>query len=126
MLYIDTGRRDCDACAEAAHKREHSKRRESTRVDGDLSIEVDARRGRVRIPDLAESDGSPIIDPNSGEGPRARIHLRAAQEPISRLATAAAVPWSGPPCLHSLQRRDRIAVLAVWPAPNGSASSRTT
>lgn len=41
----------------------------------DLSIDIDARRGRVRIPGLVESDGNPIIDPNSGEPSRSRIHL---------------------------------------------------
>lgn len=41
----------------------------------ELSIDVEGRRGRVRVPALVESDGSPIVDPNSGEEFRAQIGL---------------------------------------------------
>jgi hypothetical protein len=41
----------------------------------DLSIDMEARRARLRIPNLAESDGSPIVDPFSGNEHRARIEL---------------------------------------------------
>lgn len=41
----------------------------------ELEIDVDARKARVRIPDLVESTGSPIVDPNSGQEFRARIEL---------------------------------------------------
>ena len=42
-----------------------------------IEIEVDlaARTARIAVPDLVESAGSPIIDPNSGEAHRAAIHL---------------------------------------------------
>ena len=41
----------------------------------ELEIDVDARTGRLRVPDVAESTGSPIINPHSGEPSRARINL---------------------------------------------------
>jgi hypothetical protein len=41
----------------------------------DLEIDVAARRGRTWVPDLIESEGNPIIDPNSGDEFRAAIHL---------------------------------------------------
>jgi len=41
----------------------------------EFEVDVDARTARVRIPDLVESSGSPIVDPNSGQEFRARIDL---------------------------------------------------
>ena len=41
----------------------------------DLSIDVEARRASVTVPNLIESTGRPIIDPNSGAESRSRIHL---------------------------------------------------
>ncbi|MGH7286977.1 MAG: DUF1326 domain-containing protein, partial [Myxococcota bacterium] len=41
----------------------------------ELSIDIDARRARVRVPGLVESDGSPIVDPNSGRELRSQIRL---------------------------------------------------
>lgn len=41
----------------------------------ELSIDVDARRATVRVPDLVESTGTPIPDPFSGGEYRARINL---------------------------------------------------
>jgi hypothetical protein len=41
----------------------------------ELSIDVSARRARLRIPDVVESDGSPILDPHSGNEHRVQIHL---------------------------------------------------
>ena len=41
----------------------------------EIEIDVDARTGRLRVPDVAESTGSPIINPHSGEPSRARINL---------------------------------------------------
>ncbi len=41
----------------------------------ELEIDVEERRARVSIPGLVDSQGSPIIDPNSGEAQRAGIHL---------------------------------------------------
>lgn len=41
----------------------------------DVEIDVDARTGRVSVPGLVDSTGSPIIDPNSGEAHRAMIRL---------------------------------------------------
>ena len=38
-------------------------------------IDVEARRARVVIPGLVESEGKPIVDPNSGDEFRARIQL---------------------------------------------------
>ncbi len=40
-----------------------------------LSIDVDARQGKIDVPGLIEATGSPMIDPFSGEPSRARIHL---------------------------------------------------
>lgn len=40
-----------------------------------LEIDVTARRGRTWVPDLVESEGNPILDPNSGDEFRAAIHL---------------------------------------------------
>ena len=41
----------------------------------ELEIDVDARMGRLSIPGVVESTGSPMIDPFSGEPSRARINL---------------------------------------------------
>ncbi len=41
----------------------------------DLSIDVEARKGSVSVPGLVESNGSPILDPNSGEEFEAMIQL---------------------------------------------------
>ena len=41
----------------------------------ELSIDIDARRGRLSVPGILESTGEPIIDPNSGEEFRAAIQL---------------------------------------------------
>lgn len=41
----------------------------------ELAIDVPARRARVRIPGVLESEGSPIIDPHSGNEHRVRIEL---------------------------------------------------
>ncbi len=41
----------------------------------DLSIDVEARRASVTVPNLIESTGRPIIDPNSGAESRSRIYL---------------------------------------------------
>ena len=41
----------------------------------ELEVDVPARRARLRVPGVVESDGSPIIDPNSGKEHRAQIHL---------------------------------------------------
>ncbi len=41
----------------------------------ELSIDIEARVARLSIPGLVESEGSPIVNPNSGEPFRARIHL---------------------------------------------------
>ena len=41
----------------------------------DLEIDVGARTGRVDVPGLVKMQGTPIIDPNSGEEHRAAIHL---------------------------------------------------
>jgi hypothetical protein len=41
----------------------------------EIEIDVDARTGRLSIPGVAESTGSPIMNPHSGEPHRARINL---------------------------------------------------
>lgn len=41
----------------------------------EVSIDLAGRRARVRIPGLIDSEGSPIIDPHSGNEHRAQIHL---------------------------------------------------
>jgi hypothetical protein len=41
----------------------------------ELAIDVDGRRARVRVPDLVESEGSPIINPHSGAEYRSQIRL---------------------------------------------------
>jgi hypothetical protein len=41
----------------------------------ELAIDVPARRARVRIPGALDSEGSPIIDPHSGNEHRAEIRL---------------------------------------------------
>jgi hypothetical protein len=41
----------------------------------EVAIDVPARRARVRIPTVVESEGSPIIDPHSGNPHRVQIHL---------------------------------------------------
>jgi hypothetical protein len=40
-----------------------------------VEIDVDARRGRIEVPGLVESSGSPIIDLNSGQEHRVGISL---------------------------------------------------
>ena len=41
----------------------------------EMSIDVEARRGHTKIEGMVESEGTPLIDPFSGEESRARIHL---------------------------------------------------
>lgn len=41
----------------------------------ELDVDVESRRARVRVPGLVESEGSPIVDPHSGEAFRAGIRL---------------------------------------------------
>ncbi len=41
----------------------------------DMSINVEARRGKTKIDGLVESVGTPLINPFSGEEDRKRIHL---------------------------------------------------
>ena len=41
----------------------------------ELSIDVEARQGKIEVPGLVEAKGSPMISPFSGEPTRARIHL---------------------------------------------------
>jgi hypothetical protein len=41
----------------------------------EVSIDVEMRKARVRVPGLVESTGGPIVDPNSGQEFRARIDL---------------------------------------------------
>ena len=41
----------------------------------ELDIDVAARRASVRVPDLIESEATPIVDPNSGEEFRAGFSL---------------------------------------------------
>ena len=41
----------------------------------EMEIDLEARKARVKIPGIAESTGSPIIDPFSGDEHRARINL---------------------------------------------------
>jgi hypothetical protein len=41
----------------------------------EVSIDLPARRAKVRVPGVLESDGSPIIDPFSGSEHRAQIRL---------------------------------------------------
>ena len=41
----------------------------------DMSIDVDSRKGHIKIEGMVESLGTPLIDPFSGEESRARIHL---------------------------------------------------
>jgi hypothetical protein len=41
----------------------------------ELSIDVEARRGKVNVPGLIEAEGAPMTNPFSGEPARARIHL---------------------------------------------------
>jgi hypothetical protein len=41
----------------------------------DLTIDVEARKATVHVPDLVESTGTPITDPFSGGDYRARINL---------------------------------------------------
>ncbi len=40
-----------------------------------VEIDIDARRGRIEVPGLVESTGSPIINPHSGDEHRAGISL---------------------------------------------------
>jgi hypothetical protein len=41
----------------------------------EVEIDVPARRARLRVPGVVESEGSPIIDPHSGAEHRAQIRL---------------------------------------------------
>jgi len=41
----------------------------------ELTIDVPARRARLRVPGVVESEGAPIIDPHSGNEHRVQIHL---------------------------------------------------
>jgi hypothetical protein len=41
----------------------------------ELAIDVDARRARVRVPELVESEGSPIVSPHTGAAYRSQIRL---------------------------------------------------
>ncbi len=41
----------------------------------ELEIDVDERKGRLNVPGVVQSTGSPMIDPFSGEPSRARINL---------------------------------------------------
>ncbi len=41
----------------------------------DLAIDVEARKGHVRVDGLVESTGQPILNPVTGEEHRARINL---------------------------------------------------
>ena len=41
----------------------------------EVSIDVDARQGKLNIPGIVESTGTPIISPFTGEPSRARINL---------------------------------------------------
>src|SRR5262245_41576713 len=41
----------------------------------ELDIDVEARRARLRVPGVVESDGEPILDAHSGAEHRAQIHL---------------------------------------------------
>jgi hypothetical protein len=41
----------------------------------ELEIDVPTRRARLRVPGVADSDGSPIIDPHSGNEHRVQIQL---------------------------------------------------
>ena len=41
----------------------------------ELSIDVESREANLKIPDVVESEGTPIIHPVSGQEHRARIHL---------------------------------------------------
>ena len=41
----------------------------------ELAIDVDARQGRIKIPDMVESEGTPISSPIDGSVSRSRIHL---------------------------------------------------
>jgi hypothetical protein len=41
----------------------------------ELSIDVPARRARLRVPGVVDSEGSPIVDPHSGNEHRVQIHL---------------------------------------------------
>ena len=46
----------------------------------DLSIDVDARVGHLKVEDIAQSSGRPILNPVTGEEHRARIDLPAGFE----------------------------------------------
>jgi len=48
---------------------------ETLYVPIELSIDVDARKAKVHVPDLVESTGEPIINPHSGQPSRSRIDL---------------------------------------------------
>ncbi len=46
----------------------------------DFEVDVDGRTSRVKIPDLLEARGEPIVNPISGQQHRARINLPAGFE----------------------------------------------
>ena len=41
----------------------------------DMSIDVEARRARIKIDGLVDSVGTPLVNPFSGDEDRKRIHL---------------------------------------------------
>jgi hypothetical protein len=41
----------------------------------EFTVDVEARRARVRVPGLVESEGSPIINPHTGDEHRSQIQL---------------------------------------------------
>ncbi len=62
----------------------------------ELSIDVEARKARVSIPGIVESQGSPIIDPNSGLESRSRIHLPNGFEyTVAEMGTATSTITAG-------------------------------
>lgn len=62
----------------------------------ELSIDVEARKARVSIPGIVESQGSPILDPNSGAESRSRIHLPNGFEyTVAEMGTATSTITAG-------------------------------
>ncbi len=53
---------------------------DSQYVDIDISIDIEERQGKIKIGDLIESTGVPIIDAFSGKPSRSRINLPAGFE----------------------------------------------